>query len=78
MTSIELLPGWTLVGFPSSDTNHSVGEFKRDTSAPRVEGFNASSPPYFLRVLSDSDKLETGYGYWVFSVVNVIWVVPGF
>ncbi len=78
MTSIELLLGWNLVGFPSFGTNHSVGEFKSDTSAPRVEGFNSSSPPYFLRVLSDSDKLETGFGYWVYSVLNVFWEVSGF
>jgi parallel beta-helix repeat protein len=77
MTSIALLPGWNLVGFPSFDANHSVGELKGDTSASSVEGFNASSPPYFLKGLSDSDKLETGYGYWVFSVVNVIWNVNG-
>jgi parallel beta-helix repeat protein len=75
MTSIGLLPGWNLVGFPSFDTDYSVGEFKSYTNASRVEGFDPSSPPHFLRVLSDTDKLKTGYGYWVSSVVTVTWYV---
>jgi parallel beta-helix repeat protein len=78
MTSIELLSGWNLVGFPSFDTNHSVGEFKNDTSAPRVEGFDSSSTPYFLRVLSDVDKLETGYGYWVYVEADTTWSISNF
>lgn len=74
-TSIMMMQGWNLVGFPSFNSDHSVGEMKSVLSVLRVEGFESSTPPYFLRVLSDSDKLETGYGYWVYSVLSVIWDV---
>ena len=76
-TSIMMMPGWNLVGFPSFNSDYGVGEMKSVLSVSRVEGFDSSSPPYFLRVLSDSDKLETGYGYWVYSVLSVIWDVYG-
>lgn len=77
-TSILMRPGWNLVGFPSFNSDYGVGEMKSVLSVLGVEGFESSSPPYFLRVLSDSDKLETGYGYWVYSVLSVIWDVYGY
>lgn len=75
VTNIHLLPGWNLVGFPSFGSDYSVGEFKVETSAMRVEGFDSSASPYFLKALADGDFFAAGYGYWIYSVVNVIWNV---
>jgi len=39
-----------------------------------VEGF-APTPPYFLRVFSDSDVLLAGRAYWVKAQTDVEWIV---
>lgn len=77
-TSISLLPGWNLVGYPSFYPDYTVGDLKIDTYSTRVEGFDPSLPPYFLKLLPETQFLETGYGYWVFSVNFVLWVVHGY
>ncbi len=74
-TAIQLLPGWNLIGYPSFDADYTVGEFKLETGVTRAEGFDPSSPPYFLKVLHEGDLLQTGYGYWVLSANDVVWVV---
>lgn len=74
-TAIQLLPGWNLVGYPSFNSDNTVGEFKLETGVTRVEGFDPSSPPYFLKALMDGGLLQTGYGYWVLSANDVVWVV---
>jgi hypothetical protein len=74
-TAIQLLPGWNLIGYPSFGVDYTVGEFKLETGVTRVEGFDPSSPPYFLKVMQDGDLLQTGYGYWVLSDNDVVQVV---
>lgn len=65
-TLIHLKSGWNLVSFPSF-SNYTVGELRTDVNASRIEGFDSTSEPYHLRLLSDSDRLQPGYGYWVWS-----------
>jgi parallel beta-helix repeat protein len=74
-TEILLRPGWNLVGFPSFSTTYAVADLKADTQATRVEGYDPSSPPYFLREMFDSDILQAGEGYWIHVPLNVIWTV---
>ncbi|MCK4443818.1 MAG: hypothetical protein KAW09_04695 [Thermoplasmata archaeon] len=74
-TSFQLHVGWNLVGFPSFDSNYAVGEMKAEISVMRVEGFDPSAPPYFLKVLTDGDILQTGFGYWIRMESETIWVV---
>ena len=74
-TVIPLYAGWNLVGFPSFNITYTVGDLKAETGATRVEGFDPSSPPYFLRVLQDTDILLAGQGYWIFVPSDVDWVV---
>jgi hypothetical protein len=74
-TAIQLLPGWNLIGYPSFDADYTVGEFKLETGVTRVEGYDPSSPPYYLKVMQDGDLLQAGYGYWVISANDVVWVV---
>ncbi|MCK5291229.1 MAG: right-handed parallel beta-helix repeat-containing protein [Thermoplasmata archaeon] len=72
-TSIQLHNGWNLVGFPSFCTDYTVGEFKLETGVMRVEGFDLSAPPYFLKLMKDGELFQAGYGYWVYSTLTVVW-----
>lgn len=74
-TTIQLKSGWNLVGFPSFKSSYSVGDLKAETGATRVEGFNPSDPPYFLKVLTDGDILQTSSGYWIYVETDAIWTV---
>jgi parallel beta-helix repeat protein len=76
ITAIQLRAGWNLVGFPSVNTTYTAGELKAVTGATRVEGYDANSPPYFLREMQDLDILLGGQGYWIFVPADVIWTVP--
>jgi parallel beta-helix repeat protein len=74
-TPIRLFSGWNLVGYPSFDTDYSVAELKVGTGAVRVEGFDPSSPPYFLKLLADGELLQAGLGYWVKAETETVWIV---
>ena len=74
-SSIPLYSGWNLVGFPSFSTTYTVADLKAETGATRVEGYDPSSPPYFLREMLDSDILQAGEGYWIHMSLNGIWTV---
>lgn len=74
-TSIHLRKGWNLVGFPSFQQDYAVVGLKTDVVAERVEGFEALTPPYFLKLMLNVDILQPGYGYWVKVADEVTWVV---
>ncbi len=74
-TSISLRAGWNLVAFPSFDANYSVSDLNSTLLLDRIEGFDASSPPYHLRVLQDSEFLQAGHGYWIEVSADTIWIV---
>ncbi|MCK4443816.1 MAG: right-handed parallel beta-helix repeat-containing protein, partial [Thermoplasmata archaeon] len=63
-STISLHAGWNLVGFPSFGTNYTIADLKVAVAVERIEGFDGSAPPYFLRVMADGDFLQTGFGYW--------------
>lgn len=73
-TSIQLYTGWNLVSFPSFNSSYSVSDLKAETGAVRIEGSDLLVPPYFLEVLSDTDVLEAGHGYWIFVQTNTTWI----
>ncbi|MCK4366765.1 MAG: right-handed parallel beta-helix repeat-containing protein [Thermoplasmata archaeon] len=74
-TTIHLHEGWNLVSFPSMNASFTVSHLKTSVPVVRVEGFDPA-PPYFLRVLSDSDALLAGRAYWVKVQADVVWTVP--
>jgi len=73
-TTIHLHKGWNLVSFPSFNSSYTVYDLGMDTAAVRVEGYDPA-PPYFLRVLLDSDVLRAGRAYWVRVQADVVWTV---
>ncbi len=74
-TTIQLRAGWNLAGFPSFNPTYTVGDLKTETGASRVEGFDASASPYFLKALQDSDVLSAGRGYWIYVPGDAAWTV---
>ena len=74
-TAIQLRSGWNLVGFPSFGLNLSVGDLKNVTGATHVESFAASTPPYFLRKLPDSETFKAGNGYWIHLENEATWII---
>lgn len=74
-TSIHLHAGWNLVGFPSFDDAHTVSDLKASVVVEEVEGFDASTPPYLLRTLTDGGLLKTGFGYWINISTDDMWTV---
>ncbi|UCD92254.1 MAG: hypothetical protein JSV43_08575, partial [Methanobacteriota archaeon] len=60
-TTMSLHTGWNLVGFPSFAWDYAVSDLMIEVTAERVEGFDASAPPYLLKKLTDGDLLQTGY-----------------
>ena len=73
---VPLRAGWNLVGFPSYQTTYTVAMLKADTGATRVEGFDASNVEYRLRVMSDTEFLRMGNGFWVYVPADTVWQVP--
>ena len=73
---VPLKAGWNLVGFPSYRTDYTVAMLKTDTGATRVEGFDASNVEYRLRVMSDTEFLRMGNGFWVYVPADTVWQVP--
>ena len=74
-TTVQLLSGWNLVGFPSFNLTYTVADLKADVGATRVEGFYAPGLPYCLRVFEDFDVLQAGFAYWVRVDAAVDWIV---
>ncbi len=74
-TPIYLHAGWNLVGFPSFNGTYAVSDLNAAVGVEITEGFEALTPPYFLRALADGEILQTGFGYWIRTLTNGLWTV---
>lgn len=74
-TTINLHAGWNLVGFPSFNSSYAVANLKAAIALDRMEEFDGSAPPYFLRAMMDGDLLQAGFGYWINTSSEATWVV---
>ncbi|UCD93188.1 MAG: exo-alpha-sialidase [Methanobacteriota archaeon] len=72
-TVITLHKGWNLVGYPSFNENYTVADLEMAVTVERVEGFNSSGPPFFLKLMVGTDPLVTGYGYWIRVGSETLW-----
>jgi hypothetical protein len=73
-THIQLYKGWNLVGYPSF-TDRNVSEALEGILYEQVEGFNENAPPYYLKILSNSDIMTAGYGYWIRVTSDCVWTI---
>lgn len=74
-TVIHLRKGWNFVSFPSFESNYTIGEFRSETGALRVEGYDPTNRPFFLRIMGDDEMMTAGNGYWVQVTQNVDWLI---
>lgn len=70
-TTIHLYEEWNLVSFPSVNASYTIADMRASLPVERVEGYDFA-PPYFLRVLSDSDVLLAGNAYWVKVQADIV------
>jgi hypothetical protein len=75
-TSIPLVAGWNLVGFPSTRTDITAASLKTMFGASTMVTGPDRSSPYGTRVLADTDALATADGYWIYVQAPQTWVVP--
>jgi hypothetical protein len=45
------------------------------SNVEKVEGFDGSNAPYYLKTLSGSDWMEAGNAYWIYTKENCIWTI---
>ncbi len=76
-TTINLVAGWNMVGFPSQVEGYTAGDLKTDSGGlvTSVERFNGAAA-YDIEVMPDIDQFQIGEGYWVFSTGAYIWTIP--
>ena len=74
-TSIALVSGYNLVGFPSAQTSVTVGAVKLATGATMIVGFSGSAAPGYTRVMADSEVLLAGNGYYLYVPTAATWTV---
>ena len=73
-TTIILYKGWNLVGYPSL-TEKNVSDALKGIPYDKVEGFDANSPPYYLKILTDEDMMRPGCGYWIHVTTDCKWII---
>jgi len=74
--TIHLQAGWNLVGYPST-LSHDVATAVAGLggSFVRMEGYDPSAGPYFLKRLGSSDTITGGGGYWILMSSAADWTV---
>ncbi len=75
--TINLIPGWNLVGYPSISTKNRTNalnniDFGSDVDAIWI--YNTTTQTW--KEITASDNLEVGRGYWIHSKVTKTWIVP--
>ncbi|MCK4457463.1 MAG: exo-alpha-sialidase [Thermoplasmata archaeon] len=74
-TTIHLMGGWNLVGFPSFNSTYTVSSLKTSAGVVRVEAFDSASPPHHLRIPNDTEPMQLGYGYWIKAEMETTWTI---
>jgi len=74
-TTICLNAGWNLVGYPSFNNSYTVADLKVVVVVDSVEGFDGSTPPYFLKAMANGDFLQFGFGYWIMVGSAASWTI---
>ncbi len=72
-SSITLIAGWNLVGYPSI-TERVMSDALWGTSADRVEVFDPADPE-LLRVMGPGEYMVPGQGYWIHVIADTVWTV---
>ena len=63
-TFITLQAGWNLIGYPTFSSRKVSNVFSL-VSYERIEGFDPTKPPEYLRLMGDDELMTPLYGFWV-------------
>ncbi len=76
-TTVNLVAGWNMVGFPSQIEGHTAGDLKIDSGGlvTSIERFNDAAA-YDMEIMPDGDMFLIGQAYWVYSTGVYAWVIP--
>ena len=76
-TSIDLVAGWNMVGFPSGAEGYTAGELKTDSTdvVTRIERYNDAAA-YDIELMPDGDQFQIGEAYWIYSTGAYEWIIP--
>ncbi len=66
--------GWNLLGYPSF-TNRTIQSALDGKYWALVEGFNNTTSPYHLEILSELDLMTADSGYWIYFSTSGVWTV---
>jgi hypothetical protein len=72
-TDIHLREGWNLVGYPSH-SEKAVSDALSGIPYERIEGYDPSTIQR-VRLMSDTDLMRPGYGYWIKVSADATWTV---
>jgi hypothetical protein len=75
--TIQLHPGWNMVGYPSLSTHNrttGLNNLTFDTHVDAIQWYDAFTKTWHF--LGPDDSFVPGRGYWVHSKVDAEWEVP--
>jgi len=72
-SNIPLKAGWNFVGYPSF-VEMSVSEALSGIVYERIEGYDIT-PPQYLKLYTDNDKLKPGLGFWIKVQFDQVWTI---
>lgn len=73
-TDIQLVRGWNFVGYPSL-YDKELSSALNNPNIKKVEAFDPTALPTFLKQLTSGDLMLTGFGYWVYAKRVTTWTV---
>ncbi len=72
--TIELVPGWNLVGYPSF-VNRDAATSLAGIPYENIEAFDPSLPPYYLSSMNPNETMTAGEGYWIYVKSTCVWTI---
>jgi hypothetical protein len=73
-TTIQMYTGWNFVSY-ASFFNRTVNVALSGLPYDKVEGFDETNSPYYLKILADTDTMTAGCGYWIRVTSDCTWTV---
>ncbi len=76
-TTINLVAGWNMVGFPSQTEGYTAGDLIAATGGmvTSIERFNDAAA-YNIETMPNGDAFQIGQAYWVYSTGAYAWNIP--
>ncbi|MCK5038746.1 MAG: S8 family serine peptidase [Thermoplasmata archaeon] len=74
-TTISLVAGWNMVGYPSQAETFTAGELTANIEVDMVEHYD-SGAAYDITTMPAGDAFLRGEAYWIHCTADYNWVIP--